>query len=86
LAEEAESLRRKARSTAALPSGRAVTRRRKGTGKLGEAVAAEGERERVAVVKKRGGAASACGLFAQRTPRFPRISLLPDPNRARAPF
>jgi hypothetical protein len=47
-------------------------RRCKDTGKLGEAVAAEGERER-AVAAKKGGATSACGSFAQRPPRLPRI-------------
>jgi hypothetical protein len=41
-------------------------------GELGEAVAAEGERER-AITAKKGGETSACGSFAQRPPRLPRI-------------
>jgi hypothetical protein len=64
--------RRGARSTAGLSS---VERRHGGArarGKLGRAVAAEGERERAAGLRK-GGAASACGSFAQRPPRLPRM-------------
>jgi hypothetical protein len=60
-----------ARSTAASPS---VERRHgcaRSRGKLGEAVAAEGERER-AIMAKKGGAASACGSFVQRPPRLPQ--------------
>jgi hypothetical protein len=60
-----------ARSTAASPS---VERRHgdaRAWGKLGEAVAAQGECER-AIVAKKGGVALACGSFMQRPPRLPR--------------
>jgi hypothetical protein len=74
---------RGARSTAVLSS---VEQRHGGArarGKLGRAVAAEGERERAAGLIK-GGAASACGSFAQRPPRAPADALRLDSIRARA--
>jgi hypothetical protein len=59
-----------ARSMAAAPSVERRHRDARARGKLGEAVAAEGELER-AIVAKKGGAASACGSFVQR-PRASR--------------
>jgi hypothetical protein len=79
-----ELWRRKVRSTAALPSGRAAARRRKGTGKLGEAVAAEGERERAAVVKKKGWGGFSMWVAGQRIPHLPRaVAACPHPIGAK---